>query len=127
MPCAICVDDKLWYPTKPPPRPLTTLAAPAALSSSLASPSRSVDISTAEVMSRTPKTLRPMTATAPGAWSKTTSHRTRSMNTSGWRSSGSNDVPNTPAFASFAFAASPTIASAANPNRSESRKNPNRL
>ena len=116
MPYAICVELRLWYPTNPPPRPLTTFAAPAALSSSLASPSRSVDISTADVISSTPSVLRPNTATAPGAWSSTTSHRTLFSNTSGCVRRGSKDVPNRPAGGPVCVV---------DPS-DESRKNPNR-
>lgn len=55
MPWAICVEESEWYVMSPPPSPLTTLEAPTALSSSLASPSRPVDISTALVMSNRPE------------------------------------------------------------------------
>mmetsp|Transcript_11269 Transcript_11269/g.47281 ORF Transcript_11269/g.47281 Transcript_11269/m.47281 type:complete len:286 (+) Transcript_11269:1494-2351(+) len=115
MPYAICVELRLWYPTNPPPRPLKTFAKPAALSSSLASPSRSVDISTADVISKTPKVERPNTATAPGACSNTTSHLTLLSNTSGCVKSGSKDVPNKPCVTVWVV-----------DPRLESRKNPNR-
>ena len=64
MPCAICVELRLGYATNPPANPPRTFATPTALSSSLASPSRSVVTSTAEVMRRRPSVDRPNTVSA---------------------------------------------------------------
>mmetsp|Transcript_7727 Transcript_7727/g.28912 ORF Transcript_7727/g.28912 Transcript_7727/m.28912 type:complete len:203 (+) Transcript_7727:2126-2734(+) len=126
MPCAICVLLSEWYPTNPPPSPLTMLANPTAFSSSFASPSRSVLNSTALVMRRTPKTLSPKTATAPGAWSYTTSHLTWLNKVSGCRNKGSKLVPKRPEASGLATFTPLLPVRDRKPSPSElSKKNPN--